>query len=134
MPVLLVKNQIKEDLLAEYLYVFINCKRTHCKALHFDRSGYRLWSKRLEQGQFHPHAQDAIKPVPEWAGLKLILEGVDTHSARHYKRYRYIPLSHVYGQFTAILSVDPFHTIIYRFDGQTISVVIRLVSIIVSTN
>ena len=83
MPVLLVKNQIKEDLLAEYLYVFINCNRTRCKVLYFDRSGYCLWSKRLEQGQFHPHAQDAIKQVPEWTGLKLILEGVDTRSVHH---------------------------------------------------
>ena len=73
---------MKEDLLAEYP-LFINYKRTHCKVLYFDRSGYCLWSKRLEQGQFHPHAQDAIKQVPEWTGLKLILEGVITRSARY---------------------------------------------------
>ena len=91
-PVLLVKNQIKEDLLAKYLYVFINCKRTQCRVLYFGRSGYCLSSKRLEQGQFHPHAQDAIKRVPEWTGLKLM------------------------------------------FDRQTISVVIKLISIIVSVN
>ena len=82
---------MKEDLLAEYP-LFINYKRTHCKVLYFDRSGYCLWSKRLEQGQFHPHAQDSVKQVPERTGLKLILEGVDTRSAHYYKRYRHIPV------------------------------------------
>ena len=111
-PVFLVKNQIKEDLLAEYLYVFINCKRTHCKVLYFDRNGYCLWSKRLEQSQFHPHAQDAIKQVPKWTGLKPILEGGDTRSARHYIRYRHIPCptstDRLRQSFPLTLSIPPF--------------------------
>ena len=85
----LVKGQMQEDPLAGHLYVFINRKRTQCKVLYFDRSGYCLWSKRLEQGQFHTHAQAAVKQVLEWTDLKLILEGVDTRSVRHYKRYRH---------------------------------------------
>ena len=82
----LVKNQMQEDLLKGHLYVFINRKRTQCKVLYFDRSGYCLWSKRLEQGQFHAHAQAAIKQVLEWTDLKMILEGVDTRSVRHYRK------------------------------------------------
>ena len=82
----LVKNQMQEGPLTGHLYVFINRKRTQCKVLYFDRSGYCLWSKRLEQGQFHAHAQAAIKQVLEWTDLEMILEGVDTRSVRHYKK------------------------------------------------
>ena len=35
----LVKNQMQEDPLTGYLYVFINRKRTQRKVLYFDRSG-----------------------------------------------------------------------------------------------
>ena len=84
-----MKSQMQEDPLTGHLYVFINSKRTQCKVLYFDRSRYCLWSKRLEQGQFHTHAQAAIKQVLEWIELKMILEGVDTRSVRHYKRYRH---------------------------------------------
>ena len=87
----LVKNQMQGDPLTGHLYVFINRKRTQCKVLYFDRNGYCLWSKRLEQGQFHTHAQAVIKQMLEWTDLKMILEGVDTRSVRHNIRYRHPP-------------------------------------------
>ena len=70
----LVKNQMQEDPLTGHLYVFINRKRNQCKVLYFDRSGYYLWSKRLEQGKFHTPAQAAIKQVLEKTDLKMILD------------------------------------------------------------
>ena len=85
----LVKTQMEEDPLSGHLYVFINRKRTQSKVLYFDRSGYCLWSKRLEQGQFHAHSGERIKHRLEWTGLKLILEGNDTRALRHYKRYQH---------------------------------------------
>ena len=51
----LVKNLLNEDPLNGHLYVFINRRRTQMKILYFDRSGYAIWSKRLEQGQFVTH-------------------------------------------------------------------------------
>ena len=71
--------------------MFINRKRSQCKILYFDRSGYCLWSKRLEQGQFHTHTGTALKHPLEWTDLKLILEGIYTRTVRHYKRYRHSP-------------------------------------------
>ena len=85
----LVKTQMEEDPLSGHLYVFINRKRTQCTVLYFDRSGYSLWSKRLDQGQFHAHSGERIKHRLEWTGLKLILEGIDTRALRHYKRYQH---------------------------------------------
>ena len=85
----LVKSKLEEDPLSGHLFVFINRKRTQCKVLYFDRSGYCIWSKRLEQGQFHTHAGDVVKKVLEWTDLKLIIEGIDTRSIQQYKRHQH---------------------------------------------
>lgn len=83
----LVKNKLAEDPLSGQLFVFINRKCTQCKVLYFDRSGYCIWSKRLEQGQFHTNAGEAIKQTLSLTDLKLIIEGIDTRSVRQHKRY-----------------------------------------------
>ena len=82
----LVKNKLNENPLSGHLFVFINRRCTQCKVLYFDRSGYCIWSKRLEQGQFHTHAGEEVKRVLEWTDLKMIIEGIDTRSVRKYKR------------------------------------------------
>ena len=58
-----------------------------CKVLYFERSGYCIWSKRLEQGQFHSHAGQAVKQLLALTDLKLIIDGIDTRSIRYHKRY-----------------------------------------------
>ena len=83
----LVKNKLAEDPLSGQLFVFINRKCTQCKVLYCDRSGYCIWSKRLEQGQFHTNAGEAIKQTLSLTDLKLIIEGIDTRSVRQHKRY-----------------------------------------------
>ena len=60
----LVKNKMNKDPLTGHLYVFINKKRTQCKVLYFDRSGYCLWSKRLEQGQFYTPDNHSDQVLP----------------------------------------------------------------------
>ena len=87
----LVKGKLQEDPLSGQLFVFINRKCTQCKVLYFDRSGYCIWSKRLEQGQFNANAGETIKKALEWTDLKLIIEGIDTRSVRQYKRYKHQP-------------------------------------------
>ncbi|MGI9278347.1 MAG: IS66 family insertion sequence element accessory protein TnpB [Endozoicomonas sp.] len=57
----LAKNQLQEDPLSGQLFVFINRKGNQVKILYFDRSGYCIWSKRLKQGTFRHHWQDAVK-------------------------------------------------------------------------
>lgn len=91
----LVKEKLAEDPLSGQLFVFINRKGNYLKVLYFDRSGYALWAKRLEQGQFHYRRDRASctshKMSLNVTELKLILEGIDVSSARHYKRYRHRP-------------------------------------------
>jgi transposase len=85
----LVKGRLGEDPLSGALFVFINRKRSQMKILYFDRSGYCVWGKRLEQGQFQVHTGPDEKKQLDWTALKLILEGIDRRSVRRFKRYKH---------------------------------------------
>jgi len=85
----LVKQKLKEDPLSGHLFVFINRKQTQMKILYFDRTGYCIWSKRLEQGRFHYRKdQEGGKQPLDWARLKMIIEGIDTSQLRQFKRFQ----------------------------------------------
>ena len=83
----LVKHVLHEDPTSGHLFVFINRKRTQMKVLYFDRSGYCVWSKRLERGRFQNCSAGADKLALDWTRLKLLLEGIDLRERRRYKRY-----------------------------------------------
>lgn len=74
-----------------HLYVFTNAKKTLMKVLFFDRSGWCVLAKRLEQGTFQMPvvAPDQRQVAIDAAVLGLILEGVDL--ARAPRRRRYAP-------------------------------------------
>jgi transposase len=85
----LAKNHIKEDPLSGHLFVFVNRRQTQIKILYFDRSGYCLWAKRLEQGRFQ-YAQNAgEKQVLTATQLKLMIEGIELKNTRQRKRYQH---------------------------------------------
>lgn len=83
----LAKNKIKESPLSGDFFVFINRRQTYVKILYFDRSGYCIWMKRLEEGRFQYPAEDKTKISLSLTKLKLILEGIDLKSIRQRKRY-----------------------------------------------
>ena len=84
--------QVKQQLLADptngHLFVFTNRKRNMMKILFFDRTGYCIWSKRLERGLFHPPPANEIKHPLTWTELKLMLEGIDLKQTRQRKRWQ----------------------------------------------
>jgi transposase len=69
------------------LFVFVNRRRTQVKILYYSRGGYCLWSKRLEQGQFHRVASDEDKAPLNWAQLQCLIDGIDWQKTRQNKRY-----------------------------------------------
>ena len=83
----LVRNQLDDDPLNGQLFVFINKRKTHMKILYFESSGYCIWSKRLEQGQFNYRDSLSGKTELNFARLKLLLDGVLIQKSRQYKRY-----------------------------------------------
>lgn len=87
----LVKEKLAENPLSGQLFVFVNRRGNYLKALYFDRSGYALWAKRLEQGRFHyrDSAVSGDKVSLNVTELKLMLEGIDVRATRRYKRYRH---------------------------------------------
>ena len=84
----LVKNTLGDNPLSGNMFVFVNRRRSQMKILYFDRTGYAIWSKRLEQGQFVIHDKGCIKRLLSFAELQCLLEGIEINNARHYKRFK----------------------------------------------
>ena len=83
----LVRTKLQEEPLSGQLFVFLNRRRTQVRILYFDRSGYCVWAKRLEQGRFHSEPVRGEKQRLSWTELQCILEGIDTRSVRRFKRF-----------------------------------------------
>jgi transposase len=66
------------------------------RILYFDRSGYCVWAKRLEQGRFHSEPVRGEKQRLSWTELQCILEGIDTRAVRRFKRFS-LPLQRAHG-------------------------------------
>jgi transposase len=71
------------------LYLFLNRRRRLMKAIWFDRTGWAIFSKRLERGTFElPLPTDGTRQVlVDPAQLAMILEGIDLRARR---RLRYL--------------------------------------------
>jgi transposase len=82
----LTRQGLQADPLNGDLYVFISRRATQMKVLYFDRSGFCIWSKRLEAGRFISDWSQVRTRQMEWTGLKLLLEGIEPGRLR--KRYR----------------------------------------------
>jgi transposase len=82
----LTARALGQDPLSGHVFAFVNRRGNYLKALYFDRSGYCLWAKRLEQGQFVGDWRRARTQELDITGLKLLLEGIEP--VRRRLRYR----------------------------------------------
>lgn len=78
-----------QDPLAGHLFLFRSRGGDRLKALLFDRDGYVIWYKRLEEGTFRfprieGHTSVEIKP----SELAMLLEGIDLSSVKRRPRYQ----------------------------------------------
>jgi transposase len=87
----LVREHLELDAFAGHLFVFTSRRRDRVKILYWDRDGFALWSKRLEEGTYAmPSATEVTErrreiTAPELAAL---LSGIDLQQASRRKRYR----------------------------------------------
>lgn len=84
----LTREGLGQNPLSGHLFVFISRRATQMKVLYFDRSGFCIWSKRLEAGRFISDWRAMHTREMDWTALKLMLEGIEP--ARQRKRYRHV--------------------------------------------
>ena len=82
----LAKQTMQQDPLSGNLFAFINRRANQINVLYFDRSGWCVWAKRLEQGRLLGDWSTVSTREMEWTVLKLLLEGIEPKRVRrHYK-------------------------------------------------
>lgn len=79
-----VAEKLREDPRSGALFAFTNKRRTRLKIIYWDKTGFWLLTKRLEQGTFFwPRSVDAkaasISLAPE--AFAMLTDGIDMHSA-----------------------------------------------------
>ena len=86
----LVRDGLGYDPLSGHLFLFVGRRKDRLKILYWDRDGYALWYKRLEQGTFRlPVVKDDSASVTLKASeLAMLLEGIDLRSVKRRKRFR----------------------------------------------
>ena len=83
----LTRHTLQLDPMSGHLFVFINRRATQMRVLYWDRTGFCIWAKRLEEGRFVSNWEDVASREMDWTGLKLMLEGIDVKRVRRrYKR------------------------------------------------
>lgn len=83
----LTRQELGQNPLSGRLFVFINRRATQMKVLYWDRTGFCVWAKRLEQGRFLSDWHRVTTQEMDWTGLKLLLEGIEPKVVR--KRYKH---------------------------------------------
>jgi transposase len=79
----------RQDPQSGHLFLFRSRGGDRLKALHWDKDGYVLWYKRLEEGTFKLPKTDAAQSSVELRAseLAMILDGIDLASVKRVKRY-----------------------------------------------
>ncbi|MCP5161209.1 MAG: IS66 family insertion sequence element accessory protein TnpB [Hahellaceae bacterium] len=83
----LVRTRLQESPSSGQYFVFVNQRKTQLKILYFESTGYCIWTKRLEQGQFNYKAAGQDKQALDVTRLQWLLEGIEVQKYRQYKRY-----------------------------------------------
>lgn len=73
--VALVGSVLEEDPLSGSFFVFFNRRGDYLKLVTWDRTGYCLFAKRLEQGRFRLPSEQTKQELSEDA-FRLILDGI----------------------------------------------------------
>jgi transposase len=87
----LVRDQLELDAFAGHLFVFASRRKDRVKILYWDRDGFAIWSKRLEEGTYAvPFGDGAEERQREITAQELgaLLSGIDLSTAKRRKRYR----------------------------------------------
>ena len=86
----LVNAVLQLDAFGGHLFVFANRRRDRVKILYWDRDGFAVWAKRLEEGTYAMPFSELGEVRREITAQELgaLLSGIDLSQAKRRKRYR----------------------------------------------
>ena len=86
----IVRNDLKRNPVSGEVFLFVNKSRTIIKLLHWEKGGFVLYQKRLEEGTFEIPCFDpgSGRYQMKWESFFLMMEGVSLKSARFRKRFK----------------------------------------------
>ena len=87
----LVREHLELDAFAGHLFVFASRRKDRVKILYWDRDGFAVWSKRLEEGTYAvPFDDTSAERRQEITAQELaaLLSGIDLSAAKRRKRHR----------------------------------------------
>ena len=85
----LVREHLELDAFGGHLFVFASRRRDRVKILYWDRDGFAIWSKRLEEGTYAvPFEEGERRREITAQELGALLSGIDLAQAQRRKRYR----------------------------------------------
>lgn len=86
----LVEGAFGHEAMSGDLFIFINRRATQVRILFWERDGYCILSKRLEEGTFRrvKHLEGSPTVELDAGELAMLLEGIDADVVRRRKRYR----------------------------------------------
>ncbi len=89
----LVTQSMQLDAFGGHLFVFANRRRDRIKILYWDRDGFAVWAKRLEEGTYAMPFDDSgviddkRRHEITAAELSALLSGIDLSHAKRRRRY-----------------------------------------------
>lgn len=82
----LVENELELSPMRKALFVFCNRGRDKIKLLYWERNGFVVWYKRLEQQRFRwPRQSEFAYEVRDGRALNYLLDGFDIWNHRPHK-------------------------------------------------
>ena len=85
----LVQDALELNPFSSQLFVFTNRRRSQCRILVWERTGFVLWSKRLEKAHFSwPKRNDTVASLTVHE-LNLLLDGYDIWHFQPHETLRY---------------------------------------------
>ena len=84
-----VRESLGHDPLSGHLFLFVGRSRDRIKILYWDKDGYCIWYKRLEEGTLRlPSSKKVGSSVELKASeLAMLLAGIDLTSIKRRKRF-----------------------------------------------
>jgi transposase len=84
---ILVQQQFGMNPMNGNLYVFCGSNRHSIKVLYWDRTGFAMWTKKVEGGRFPwPLTESEVRQITH-EEMKMLLAGIDFFHAHQEKKY-----------------------------------------------